>query len=322
MSYLEHLRTREWRRGFNENMFREMDSQAAAAQLDQGALLAERDRLKQQVAEAEAKVAAQEESINKLRAAVGMHLAARGEHEEELRQAERARGQLAEQISALTAERTRLSNELSARDQAVASALAAQAAADKAHAETATRIVGLQSEAAVREEEMSVLVAHLNEARRPIQSIEADVKRLTEESAAKSATLAQLTEENRSLRAVVERTRGALEEREFLIRRLERSESNNANVLGRIQTSMERLGSPNAVISAPPPPAELSAELVRVDGQKNTSYTLVRRTRIGRAPGCELHIDSSSVSRTSCVGARRAREKWSSRTSTVPTACW
>lgn len=295
-SYLEQLRTREYRRGFNENMFREMDSQSAAVQLDQGALLAERDRLKQQVSEAEAKVAAQEESIAKLRSAVGSHLAARSDHEEEMRQAERARGELSEQIAALTAERTRLSGELSARDAAVASALAAQAAADKAHAETATRIVGLQSEAAAREDEMSVLVAHLHEARRPIQLIEADVKRLTEECAAKSATLAQLTEENRSLRAAVERTRGALEEREFLIRRLERSESNSANVLGRIQTSMERLGSPGTVISAPPP-VECSAELVRIDGQKNTSHTLSRRTRIGRAPGCELQIDSSSVSR-------------------------
>ncbi len=52
----------------------------------------------------------------------------------------------------------------------------------------------------------------------------------------------QSEEENRTLRATLERTRGALEEREFLIRRLERSESNNANVLGRIQTSIERLG--------------------------------------------------------------------------------
>ena len=34
------------------------------------------------------------------------------------------------------------------------------------------------------------------------------------------------------MRAALERTRGQLEEREFLIRRLERSESNNANVLG------------------------------------------------------------------------------------------
>src|SRR5260370_36705445 len=90
---------------------------------------------------------------------------------------------------------------------------------------------------------MTVLMAHLQEARRPIQSIEADVKRLSEELAAKSAACTEMDQENHKLRATLERTRGALEEREFLIRRLERSESNNANVLGRIQTSIERLGS-------------------------------------------------------------------------------
>jgi chromosome segregation ATPase len=305
-SHLELLRTREWRRGFNENMFRESDSQAAAEQLDHAALSAERDRLKQQVADTNAKLAAHEESIEVLKSTVAAHTAARAKQEDEMRQAERSRAELTEQIAVLTAERARLGAELSARDAQVATVLAAQAAADKAHAETAARIVGLQSEAAAREQEMSVLVAHLNEARRPIQLIEADVKRLTEESAAKSATLAQLTEENRSLRAAVERTRGALEEREFLIRRLERSESNNANVLGRIQTSMERLGSTGAVVSAPP--AECSAELIRIDGQKNTSHPLAKRTRIGRAPGCELQIDSSSVSRHHALVLVGARE--------------
>jgi len=120
---------------------------------------------------------------------------------------------------------------------------------------------------------------------------------LTDELRAKSAALEALTEENRTLRLAVERTRGALEEREFLIRRLERSESTNANVLGRIQTSIERLGASSAVPGAAAAAVECSAELSRVDGQHKTSYPLVRRTRIGRAPGCELQINSSSVSR-------------------------
>jgi hypothetical protein len=114
---------------------------------------------------------------------------------------------------------------------------------------------------------------------------------LQEELAAKTAAAKDLTEEAEKLRAALERTRGALEEREFLIRRLERSESNNATALGRIQTTMERLGSVAA------PALERSAELVRIDGDKSTSHVLGRRTRIGRATGCELHIDSSSVSR-------------------------
>jgi hypothetical protein len=98
----------------------------------------------------------------------------------------------------------------------------------------------------------------------------------------------------------LERTRGQLEEREFLIRRLERSESNNANVLGRIQTSIERLGAGAATLgtgAAAAAATEWSAELIRIDGERPVTHVLSRRTRIGRAAGCELQIDSGSVSR-------------------------
>ena len=101
----------------------------------------------------------------------------------------------------------------------------------------------LSKEAQDREQELSVLMAHLKEARRPLDPVLADVKRLSEELAVKSRAVDELTTEAQQLRGSLERTKGALEEREFLIRRLERAESNNANVLGRIQTSMERLGS-------------------------------------------------------------------------------
>ena len=58
---------------------------------------------------------------------------------------------------------------------------------------------------------------------------------MSDELAQKIVSLEQVSEENRTLRASLERTRGQLEERDLLIRRFERSESNNANVLGRIQ---------------------------------------------------------------------------------------
>jgi pSer/pThr/pTyr-binding forkhead associated (FHA) protein len=155
----------------------------------------------------------------------------------------------------------------------------------------------------------------LREARRPIQAIEAEVKRLTdelavrgEELAAKDLAAAESAEENRKLRSTLERTRSALEEREFLVRRLERSESNNANVLGRIQTSIERLksvpGAPGATAAgsadagaAVPVAADRAVELIRIDADQPTTYVLAKRTRIGRAAGCELQIESGSVSR-------------------------
>ena len=218
----------------------------------------------------------------------------------------------------MEADRKRMHGELAAREQALAEARTVGAgevqrlnellaAAEKRDAERGAQIAQLQAEAETHEQEMTVLMAHLNEARRPVQSIQADVKRLNDELALKTAALEQLNEDNRSLRGALERTRGALEEREFLIRRLERSESNNANVLGRIQTSIERLGAA-PVSSASPSVAEYTAELIRIDGDHNTTYPVVRRTRIGRALGCELQIDSSSVSRHHALLLQGARE--------------
>src|ERR1700726_4383737 len=57
------------------------------------------------------------------------------------------------------------------------------------------------------------------------------------------------------------------------------------------------------------PTADWSAELIRIDGERPVTYVLSRRTRIGRATGCELQIDSGSVSRHHAlvlVGPREA----------------
>jgi chromosome segregation ATPase len=283
-AYLELLRSREWRRGFDLNLFRELDARAGAADTGRDALQIDCDRLRAQLADQEGKIAAQNTAIEAMQAAAVAHATQVAQQAKDLKLAEQARGEWAATLKVADAEREQLSAALAARDRALAQALTAGAAETQ-------RIAQLESEAATREEEMTVLMAHLQEARRPIQVIEGDVKRLQEELAAKTAAAKDLTEEAEKLRAALERTRGALQEREFLIRRLERSESNNATALGRIQTTMERLG------SAAAPALERSAELVRIDGDKSTSHVLGRRTRIGRATGCELHIDSSSVSR-------------------------
>ena len=363
-AYLEQLRTREWRRGFDENLFRELDAEIGVAEKGRGALQHERDELRQRVADVELKLAARDKSIAKLKTAAAADEALHVKHERELQQIERMRVELTDKLTAVEGERShlqealamqhesvrtlqaaaaadetlrqrhehdlqnldgaraalsgkiasleeeryRLQGELAAKDQALEAALAAGAgeveriktsltSAEQERSELLHQIHKMQLESQAREDQMSVLVAQLHEARRPLEGIEVEVKRLTEELLAKTATLEALTEENRTLRLAVERTRGALEEREFLIRRLERSESNNANVLGRIQTSIERLGASGTGSGAAATPVECSAELARVDGRHNTSFALARRTRIGRAPGCELQIDSTSVSR-------------------------
>jgi chromosome segregation ATPase len=317
-TFLELLRTRDWRRGFDHNTFREMDAKVSAAYAGQNALEEDRNRLKTQAANLETQLSEQKLATDAERA----RLVAATE-------AQRAR-----LVAAADAERARLTAELAAHDKALAEArehgngeaarMAELLEASKrrqaeqtaqlmqARAEQAAQIAQLQAEAATQEQEMSVLMVHLKEARRPIESIEADVKRLTEEVAAKVAACVAAEEENRKLTATLERTRGALEEREFLIRRLERSESNNANVLGRIQTSIERLGAVpvgSSAIGGVAPVADWSAELIRIDGERPVTHVLSRRTRIGRAAGCEMQIDSSSVSRHHAlviVGPREA----------------
>lgn len=282
-SYLELLRTREWRRGFDENLFRDLDAQVGASSAGHDALEAARDHLRDQVGALKAQLAAQQAAAIAERSGLAEQLAAR---DRAIAQAQEECADGARKVLELTA----------AAERAQADQRAETAKLEKDHAEQAAQ---WQSDLETREQEAAVLMAHLQEARRPIQSIEADVRRLKDELAAKSAAYDETAEESRKLQAALERTRGALEEREFLIRRLERSESNNANVLGRIQTSIERLGSApvGQTAGAATPSAEWSAELIRIDGDRPTTHVLSRRTRIGRASGCELQIDSSSVSR-------------------------
>ncbi len=69
-SYLELLRTRDWRRGFDQNDLRELDERADAAHAESGARSTERDQLMAQVASLQAKLEAQDELIRKMRMTV------------------------------------------------------------------------------------------------------------------------------------------------------------------------------------------------------------------------------------------------------------
>jgi chromosome segregation ATPase len=300
-SYLELLRTRDWRSNFHQNMFRDMDEKVGAADTAREALKAERDQMVVRLAAYEATISAHSATIEQLQGSAAAQAGSVADQAKRLHEAEQQRVEWTAKLTALEAERARLQSELTTHDQALT---LAQASADGAtqritqlKSEHAAKIAELEADAETRDQEMTVLMAHLKEARRPIETIEAEVARLKEDLGLKALAINELTEEADKLRGTLERTRGQLEEREFLIRRLERSESNNANVLGRIQTSMERLGSTVApgVNGAVTP--EWSPELIRIDGDRSITHALGRRTRIGRAAGCELHIDSTSVSR-------------------------
>jgi chromosome segregation ATPase len=300
-SYLELLRTRDWRSNFDQNLLRDMDAKVGAADAARAALEAERAEIAARLAAQEATISAHSATIEHLQSAAAAQAGSVADQVKRLEEAGQQRAEWTAQLSSLETDRTHLRSELAARDQALTQAQAnadgAMQRTEQIQSEHAAKIAELEADAETSEQEMTVLMAHLKEARRPIETIEADVRRLKDELALKTLAITDLTEEADKLRAALERTRGQLEEREFLIRRLERSESNNANALGRIQTSMERLGSSVAPGANGSPAAEWSPELIRIDGDRSISHALGRRTRIGRAPGCELHIDSSSVSR-------------------------
>ena len=228
-------------------------------------------------------MATRDEALARLESAAAKEQAVRTKRELKMQELERTSADLTEKMSAGTAEAQRGKEMLSAAEQS--------------RADLALEVLRLRAEAQEQEGQMEVLLAHLQEARRLIGQGNADVKRPTGESAARSRAMDQLTEENRSLRAALDRTRGALEEREFILRRLERGESTDASAAGRIQ--------PDAAGATA---SEYTVDLIRIDGSHDKAHALGRRTRIGRAPGCELHIESSSVSRHHALVLTHSRD--------------
>ncbi len=127
-AYLELLQSREWRRGFDQNLFREMDARVGAADTGRDALKIDCDRLRGQLADREAKIAAQNTAIEALQAAAAAHATAFAQQAKDLKLAEQARGEWAATLKVADAEREQLSVALAARDRALAEALAAGAA--------------------------------------------------------------------------------------------------------------------------------------------------------------------------------------------------
>ena len=324
-SHLERLRTREYRRALDHS---------SGMQVDQRALLSERDELRRRAADLAAQLARRDEALARLESAAAKEQAMRTKRELKVQELERACADLSEKFSAGKVDAQRGKDLLSAAEQS--------------RADLALEVLRLRAEAQEREGQMEVLLAHLQESRRLIGQGNTEAKRpAAGEPAVKSQAMEQLTEENRSLRAALDRTRGALEEREFILRRLERGETNEAGVPRRPQPdaagepavksqAMEQLteenrslraaldrtrgaleerefilrrlergetneasvpGRPQPDAAGVPPVPEYTVDLIRIDGSHDKVHALGRRTRIGRAPGCELQIESTSVSR-------------------------
>jgi chromosome segregation ATPase len=274
--HLERLQTREFRRALDHS---------SGMQVDHRALLSERDELRRRAVDLAAQLARRDEALARLESASAKEQAMRTKRELKVQELERACADLGEKFSAGNVDAQRGKDLLSAAEQS--------------RADLALEVLRLRAEAQEREGQMEVLLAHLQEARRLIGQGNTEAKRPTAgEPDVKSRAMEQLTEENRSLRAALDRTRGALEEREFILRRLERGETNEASVPGRTQ--------PDA--AGVPPVPEYTVDLIRIDGSHDKVHALGRRTRIGRAPGCELQVESSSVSRHHALVLTNSRD--------------
>ncbi|HUX73808.1 MAG TPA: FHA domain-containing protein [Steroidobacteraceae bacterium] len=148
----------------------------------------------------------------------------------------------------------------------------ALAAATARLAEQTAEIARLKGDAERTNEEMSVLLAHLRAARGPAPSESTAVQQLTEELTGARARLDAIDRENHDLKAALERLHASMQ-------------------------AADGWGGGEGALGEPGGMEDYGAELVRLGDDAGQVFALGRRTRIGRATGCEMQIESSSVSR-------------------------
>ncbi len=141
-----------------------------------------------------------------------------------------------------------------------------------------------RTETAASEEQMTVLLAHLHEARRSLQDVDAERRRLEQELAVSTDRANKLAAENRELLTAIEEMRTP----ELPPASGPAAAKHGPAVVSAAAGAGEEHtgGGPN-----------YGAELLRIDGSSRVAHRIGPRSRIGRAPDCELRIDLPSVSR-------------------------
>jgi chromosome segregation ATPase len=165
------------------------------------------------------------------------------------------------------------------------------------------RLTNLEREATYQSERLANLQAELVDAKALTQQAEASRRPVEDELGRVRSELQRETERAGALDAAqqkLEWTRGALDERELQLRRLERYASTSAQVLSRIKVGIERANSnpPSETLEVPP---DDGATLVPLDDSDAPALPLGRHTTIGRAPESDLCLKDSSVSRRHAV---------------------
>jgi DNA repair exonuclease SbcCD ATPase subunit len=181
-------------------------------------------------------------------------------------------------------------------------------------AEQAQQLTERESAARLYEEERTAQLQLVSALREQVDSLteeleKPDLERL--ELAERNDTLAhELATQNahgarmdalvHELRTTVQRQREDLEDRDRQIRRLARLASSTTYALGRVQSSIDSLGT----LATPPvleAPSSGASVLTRIDGDHNESFVIRRRTNIGRAVENDLRLQARFVSRRHAV---------------------
>jgi multidrug efflux pump subunit AcrA (membrane-fusion protein) len=210
-------------------------------------------------------------------------------------------------VSSLEAERQAALRHAEDRSAAVQATEAALSGHLEQLAARQERLTNLEREATSQSERLANLQAELAEAKTLTQQAEAsrlpvenELGRVRSELQRESERAGALDAAQQKLALELEWTRGARDERELQVRRLERYASTSAQVLSRIKVGIERGNStsPSETLEVPP---DDGATLIPLDDSDAPALPLGRHTTIGRAPESDLCLKDSSVSRRHAV---------------------
>lgn len=154
------------------------------------------------------------------------------------------------------------------------------------------RVANLQVDLAHAE----ALAEQAEASRRPVEN---ELRRVRTELQRETERANALDARKRELALELERTRGALDERELQLRHLERYAKTSARVLSRIKIGIER-GNSNPFSETVGFPDD-GATLVSLDDTEAPAVPLGRHTTIGRVPESDLRLKDRSVSRRHAV---------------------
>jgi chromosome segregation ATPase len=145
--------------------------------------------------------------------------------------------------------------------------------------------------------ELAHAAALLEQSQASVRPLESELAGVRNELLKETDRANALEDAKRNLALELERTRGALDERDLQLRRLERHTTSSALALSRIRVGIEReqSGRSRGLTN------EYGATLVPLNDSDAPPLTLGRNTTIGRSRDCDLRLKDSSISRRHAV---------------------